>query len=404
MGAALAATHPQIAEVFEEASDALGLDLTALCAEQPASRLHQTVHAQPALVACSVATWRVLASELGTLPVMGAGHSVGELSALACAGVFTLSDAVRLARRRGELMQEAAPLGFGGMAAVFGLSAERVEAGCAELSARGFRVWLANHNAAEQTVISGEAAALKEACALLRKAGGVAHPLAVSIPAHTPLMQAAADRYAAELEQVHIAEGLWPVISNRSVQPYTTATVRENLVVQLTHPVQWLRTLTLLGKQRLDAVIEVGPKAVLRDLVRLESPGQLCFAVGEPAGLDALLGYVKKHASAPPEAPLKEWGQFLTRCLMAAVGARNHNTDPAKFAVGVVEPYRKLEALRRAEVELGKPCGPTEIRQGAELLKQILRTKRLPLAERTARLSELFAITRTSSLMPDFEP
>ena len=403
MGAALRACSAQAREAFEEASDALGWDVAALCDEQPAQRLNQTELAQPALLTCSVAAYRALQAELGMEPVVGAGHSLGELSALVCAESMTLVDAVRLVQARGRLMQQAAPLGAGGMAAVFGLAAEEVARICAALEGEGARVWVANYNAAEQTVISGQAEAVAAACDRLDAAGGVAHTLAVSIPAHTPLMAQAADRFAAELAPIELRNSRWPVLCNRTVEPHGAAdAIKHDLVLQLTQPVQWRRTMAALAGFEVDAIVEVGPKTVLRDLFKLEMPGQVCFAVGEPDGLDAL----RRFASAPrPDqaAAALEWDGFLGRCLAIAVATRNDNEDPAKHAVAVVEPYRMLQAMRYEQWESGEAPGPAQIRRAADLLRRILRGKRVPEGERAARLSRLIEETRTAALLPDFD-
>jgi [acyl-carrier-protein] S-malonyltransferase len=407
MGAALRTHHASARETFEEASGVLGLDVAALCDEQPVQRLNHTLYAQPALLTCSVAAWRVLQAELGLEPVIGAGHSVGEFSALVCSGVLAFADAVRLVHSRGRLMQEAAPLGVGGMAVVFGVPAETVEAVCAAVSAAGQRVWIANYNSAEQAVISGEAAAVREACTRLGAAGGLAHPLAISIPAHSPLMKAAAEGLAAELAPVILREGRWPVLSNRTVQPHRSAAeMKENLVLQLTQAVQWRRTMLALREQKVDAVLEVGPKTVLRDLFKLEVPGQVCFSVGEPAGVEAVRRFLEARTGSSPAdvAPALEWEDFLGRCLAVAVATRNRSTEPGKYAVGVVEPYRKLEAMRHQQREAKRPPSAEEIRQGAELLRRMLRTKRVPEPERVARMARLLEETRTAALLPDFEP
>lgn len=404
MGATLRQRFACAREVFAEASEALGWDLAALCDDSPAERLHRTENAQPALLTCSVATFRVLEAELEIQPVVGAGHSVGELSALVCAGSMALADAVRAARARGQLMQEAAPLGEGGMAAVFGLGAEDVESICTALATEGARVWVANYNAAEQIVISGAAPAVAEACKRLDAAGGVAHPLAVSIPAHTPLMQSAARAFAAALAPIAIQGTRWPVLANRTAEPYGAAEdILDSLVLQLTHPVQWRRTMAALAAHDLDAMLEVGPKTVLRDLLKLELPGQVGFAVGEPAGLDALRRFLDGRLSGAG-TPAPEWADFLGRCLAIAVTSRNHNDDTAKYAVGVVEPYRKLEAMRSAQLESGIVPGVDEIRRAADLVRRVLRGKRVPEAERAARLARLVEETRTAAVLPDFEP
>src|SRR5262249_23059178 len=175
---------------FEEACDALGFDLAKLCDEGPPEELDQTTRSQPALLACSVAAYRVVRGELGLAPTYAAGHSLGEISALACAGVLSFADALCLVEQRGRFMQDAVPPSGGRMAAVIGASADDGCAACDRAMARGAGfVTVANVNADDQIVLSGEAAAVADACAQLEGRGAVAHPLKISIPAHSRLMQ-----------------------------------------------------------------------------------------------------------------------------------------------------------------------------------------------------------------------
>lgn len=404
MGRALCERFPVARETFAEASEALGYDLARLCGEGPEEQLGRTVHAQPAILTCSVAVWRVLEKECGLAPVLGAGHSLGEFSALACAGVLAFGDAVRLVEARGRFMQRAAPLGSGGMAAVFGLPGARVEALCAELSAGGERVWVANFNSAEQVVISGTSAGVKRACERLTAEGGVTHEMKISIPAHTALMRPAAEQLAEALARVPLADARFPVISNATVEPYQQAAmVRDNLVRQLTRPVQWRRIMALLAEGSFDAILEVGPRTVLRDLFKMEFPRTPCFAVGDETGVEA----VRRFLARPPPGTLEAqpgWAEFLPRCLALAVATRNRAADASRYEAAVVEPYRKLEALRRAQREQGQVPTREQIRQGAELLRRILRSKKLPEPDRARRFQRLLHETGTAALLPDFEP
>src|SRR5262245_51125434 len=240
MGKALAQQFPVAAQVFAEADAALGFGLSQLCFEGPDDDLKLTTNAQPAIVATSIAALRVLEQETGVQPAYVAGHSLGEYSALVAAGVLTLSDAVRIVRERGRLMQEAVPVGVGAMAALFNLSAEDVAAVCAE-AAEGEVVSPANLNGGGQIVIAGHASAVRRAVAGAKARGAKrAVELAVSAPFHCALMKPAADGLARALESVTVHSPTAPVIANVTADINADPLrVKELLIQQVTAPVRW---------------------------------------------------------------------------------------------------------------------------------------------------------------------
>jgi len=255
---------------FEEANDALGFDLSALCFEGEQSELSLTANAQPALLTTSIACLRVLQSETSLNPDFVAGHSLGEYTALVANGAFRLSDAVKVVRKRGEFMQEAVPVGVGAMAAVLGLDKETVEEICNQVSKNGLIASPANLNAPGQTVISGNREAIEQA-SILAKAQGAKRvvPLDVSAPFHCALMQPAANRLSGVLNEVNIAQMNSPVVANCTASVTNDSSkVIELLISQVTSPVRWYESVEVLKNQGCNNFIEIGPKNVLAGLIK----------------------------------------------------------------------------------------------------------------------------------------
>lgn len=277
---------PIVEQRFAEASEALSFDLWQLTQEGPAEVLGQTENTQPALLTASVALWEVLQSERADeiQAEAMAGHSLGEYSALVCAGAITFVDAVRLVRKRGELMQQAVPNGQGGMAAVLGLEDATVRECCD--SVEGV-VTAANYNAPGQVVIAGESAAVDSAIAACKEAGAKrAVALDVSGPFHSPLMVAAADEFSAALNAIDVAMPKVTVIQNVDALPAADVQeIRNNLVAQLSAPVRWTETIEKLLAQGIDQFIEAGPGNVLSGLVKRISRGTPTIALSTADGL-----------------------------------------------------------------------------------------------------------------------
>jgi [acyl-carrier-protein] S-malonyltransferase len=267
MLADVAAVYPQVAETFAEASAVLGYDLWQLVQQGPLEQLNETHRTQPALLTASVALFRVLQQAGVAAPNYFAGHSLGEYSALVCAGVLDFADAVALVAARGEFMQQAVPSGVGAMAAIIGLADDQVVAACAE--AAGDEVVAAvNFNSPGQVVIAGHSAAVARAAEACKARGAKrALPLPVSVPSHCQLMRPAAEQLAVRLAQLSLQPPRIPVINNVDVvaeqQPDA---IRQALVRQLYSPVRWTETVAWLAAQGVTEIIEIGPGKVLTGL------------------------------------------------------------------------------------------------------------------------------------------
>ena len=288
MGQALAAAFPVCRDTFEQADDALGEPLSRLCFEGPADQLTLTANTQPAVLAVSIAVYRLLASR-GVRPELLAGHSLGEYSAHVVAGTLGFADALRTVRRRGLYMQEAVPVGDGAMAAVLGLDAEKVEQACIE-AAEGEVVSPANLNAPGQVVIAGARAAVSRAGARARELGARrVLPLPVSAPFHCALMRPAQARLEPELRALVVSDPAVPVVANVDAEPKRDASAAmDALVEQVSAPVRWEAVVRRLSASGVRLYVEVGPGAVLAGLIKKIDRGAGAVSVGDPDGVAAL--------------------------------------------------------------------------------------------------------------------
>ncbi|MBM7867041.1 ACP S-malonyltransferase [Heliobacterium gestii] len=283
MGADLVRDYAEAREVFAEADDTLGFSLSKLCFEGPEEELRLTANTQPALLATSIAYYRVAAAKGMTADWM-AGHSLGEYSALVAAGSLTLAEGLRLVRQRGLFMQEAVPAGRGTMAAIMGLEADAVEAVCRQASsAASAVVEPANFNGAGQVVIAGDNLAVEKAMELAKAAGAKrAIPLNVSAPFHCSLMEPAAERMAEVLRAAAIADPVVPLVANVTAAPVRDKeAVRENLILQVDHPVRWEQSIRFLADQGVARFVEVGPGKVLAGLARKIIKGADVLSAGD---------------------------------------------------------------------------------------------------------------------------
>ena len=294
MGQALCDRFPEARAVFEEAEDALALNLRELCFGGPAAELNRTENTQPAILAVSVAALRVLEGGGGTAPAWVAGHSLGEYSALVCAGALGLADAVRVVRERGRLMQRAVPVGEGGMAAVIGLEEAAVREVCEE-AGRGEVVAPANLNGGGQVVISGAREAVRRASLLARERGARnVVELAVSAPFHSALMAPAAEGLRDALESVEVQPFRVEVVTNvEAALNSDPARVKPLLVQQVVAPVRWEESMKLLAGLGCDRVIELGPGRVLSGLVRRIDRRMSPFNLEKPEDLEKLPAEVR---------------------------------------------------------------------------------------------------------------
>lgn len=291
MGKELYENFPVAKEVFEEANETLGYDLAALCFEGTEAELQQTEKTQPAILTVSIAAERILAQE-GIRPVITAGHSLGEYSALVAAGAISFKDAVRVVARRGRFMQDAVPEGQGAMAAILGLGDAEIEDICSKADGK---VSAANFNSPGQVVIAGEKAAVERTMEAARAAGAKrALLLPMSVPSHCELMRPARERLAVELDGISFSTLGFPLVANVDAQECRDGeTARENLKRQVTSPVRWTACMEKIAAKA-DMAIEIGPGKVLLGLLKRIKKDMPGFNVEDKSSLEKTLEMIRR--------------------------------------------------------------------------------------------------------------
>ncbi|MCO4799261.1 MAG: ACP S-malonyltransferase [Colwelliaceae bacterium] len=286
--------HPVVQSTFSEASEALGYDLWQLVNEGPAEKLNQTNHTQPALLTASVAIWRLWHSNSDISPAIIAGHSLGEYSALVCSGVLSLVDGVKLVEKRGEFMQASVPAGVGAMAAIIGLSDDKIIEACSD-AAQEQVVSAVNFNSPGQVVIAGNKEAVERAGVLCKEAGAKrVLPLPVSVPSHCALMKDAADKLAEQFNTVTFNQPSIPVVNNVDVAIESDVeAIKTALIKQLYSPVRWTETIQTLASKGIDTAVEAGPGKVLQGLIKRIDKSITCISVNDNDSLSKAKELIK---------------------------------------------------------------------------------------------------------------
>lgn len=290
MLAELAEQHSVITDTFAEASEVLGYDLWDLVQNGPAEDLNQTDKTQPALLTSGVALWRLWQQQGGASPEVVAGHSLGEYTALVCAGAIDFKDGVKLVKLRGEFMQQAVPAGTGAMSAILGLADDLIAQACKDAE-QGEIVSPVNYNCPGQVVIAGHKAAVERAMELCKEAGAKrAIPLPVSVPSHCELMKPAAEKMAAELANIEVKMPAIKVVQNTTAAaPTTIDELKENLLSQLYSPVLWTDSVQGMIEQGVENTVECGPGKVLSGLNKKIHRPLIVAAINDVAGLEKAL-------------------------------------------------------------------------------------------------------------------
>ncbi|WP_028545263.1 ACP S-malonyltransferase [Paenibacillus taiwanensis] len=412
MGKALTEKYTVAKQVFEEANDALGFDLTKLSFEGPLDQLTRTEYAQPAILTTSIASYRVFQSYLSSAPHVLAGHSLGELSGLTAAGTMSVTDAVRLVNRRGQLMQEAAVQG-GAMAAIQGLEAQQVDKVCAQCSNNSGTVVVSNYNNRSQTVISGESQAVERAMTQLEALGGMAIPLKVSAPFHSPYMEQAALKFQSELQAISFKSLAIPVLSNVTAKPYNSeADIISLLTQQMTSAVQWQAMMEWMQAEGITHAVEMAPNQVL---TQLAARGGMSFKTYTyiqakeweqvPAELLSCLPVHAAEAASEETAPdetvhivNEKAKKFVIRALAIAVCTKNSNWNDEEYRLGVIEPYRQVQQIQEELDRTGLIPTRDQMDKALHMLCSVFETKRTPDQERDERFEQLFEETDTKAL------
>ncbi|GEC93045.1 ACP S-malonyltransferase [Brevibacillus brevis] len=396
MGQGLYKAYEVAKRTFEEADEALGYHLSDMCFHGPADELQKTEFTQPAILTHSIAAYRVFEQEFGLRPHFLAGHSLGEITALVCAGAIPFADAVGIVQKRGLFMQQAVPVGVGTMSAISDLDPLTVEEVCHELDTPEERVTVSNYNTPRQTVIAGHVTAIERAEQRLRSMGGSVVRLKVSAPFHCPLMKEAAFQLEHELLDHQYADLSTPVIANVNALPYLGAkNIVEKLTVQMTRPIQWNQTMHFLKNQGVNVVIELGPGVVLRNMMRKTFADVHSFSFDKDEDIANMNELFDSGVLAYP--------CLISRSLAIAVCTRNSTWDVDAYQSGVVEPYRRIQTMLQEIEQNGLEPTLEQKRAALDMLLSVFRTKGTPIEEQKERFRQLFEETNSRHLFPDFD-
>lgn len=393
MGKKLCSEFSVASETFDEASEALSLDLKKLCFEGNIEELTLSYNAQPAILVTSVATYRVLEETMKKKPDIMAGHSLGELSALTCAGAIDFPDAVKIVRKRGQFMQDAVANGVGAMAAVETRDHDKVKELCKQISTDTKVLGISNYNSRKQIVISGHKEAVEEAIGVLEKDGIKSKKLKVSAPFHCALMQPAAEMFEQELSNYKFHDMKYPVLSNVDGKPYAgKEVIIKNLVSQIVMPVQWSKSMDYLKMAMIQYAVEVGPGKVLKNLMKTNHADIKMFAYDNASDAHELEKYVES-LNIP----------FLSRSLGIAVSTQNTNWNQEEYLKGVIEPYNKIEKMQAVIENEGRTATMDEMNQAIQMLLILFKTKGVKKEEQIALLQELFSDTGMEETFEEFD-
>lgn len=396
MGKDLVNLYPVVNNTFVEASEVLGRDVAALCFESSPEELTQTENAQIAILTMNVALFRQFEADYGIMPSAVAGHSLGEYAALVASCVLSFPDALRLVEQRARLMAEAAANSQGAMLAVIGADKDLVMQCCEQVSSGDVIVTPANFNAGDQIIVSGAVDGIEAIQARFNELSIKNQRLRVSGAFHSPLMKAAADQFAQEIEKYPFGEPVCPVISNVTGLPYKEAAeIKQLLVDQLVSPVCWKQTMDYIQDACISLALELGPGAVLKKLAKHH------YAV-ETLSYDLkadreLLGALVMNRSERAQFNQEQHINVFNKCMAVAVSTRNTNDDIQAYEKGAVQPYNTLKTLNEAgEVTIDTA------RQALGLLKIILDTKGIPHQEQLQRFNQVADEVQINTLIPDF--
>jgi len=376
--------HESVRDLFARASDLLSLDMESLCFSGSGDALSQTENTQPAILLVSLAYWEVFHATTGLMPVAMAGHSLGELSALTAAGAMTVEEGLRLSRARGLAM--AKTQADCGMTAINKLPGDALRSICESVSGFGSEFVIANFNSPQQHVLSGRKSVLETVGERLKDAGGMVIPLRVSGAFHSPFMAGAIEEFEAELARIQFNELRIPVISNVTAEPHSnSASIKANLIKQMTSPVRWQESLDQLANQQgVQVFIEAGPKDVLKKLVNFSLSGVYAYALDEFADEAPMQATLAASIRAHWEKPT-----FLGKCLAVVVATRNTNWDEEGYQKGVIAPYQQLKEMHERYQSETTALNPEDVGQAVALVTQILECKGASADERQMRLQQI---------------
>lgn len=384
MGKQLYDNYAVARETFEECEDVLGYKMTDLCFEGDLDKLTMTSNTQPAILTVSIAAWRAFKEEVNLKPSFLAGHSLGEYAALVCADAVSFQDALKLVRRRGELMEVA--MNDGAIIAVMNLPVNQVEEIAKQVSGEDGFAAVANYNSYDQVCVAGNLAAINRAEEAFRKKNAKTVRLKVSSAFHTKAMLPAALAFNEVLKEVKFSNLSTPVISNVTGLPYSSADgIVENLTKQIFFPVQWCSSVEYMKNQGVQTYLEFGPKKVLGRLISQIDERSKVIQVGNKDDI------LKVKEAGLEEKP--DYMEFMIGCIGLAVSTPNKNWNNEEYENGVVKPYRAISDLQLELEKSNKIPSLAQVKDAYHMIQSVLKTKMLPEKECTQLLEELIEAT-----------
>lgn len=379
-------------EVFKEASDALSIDLIEL-SNNSYDEITLTYNAQPLILTTSIAMYKAFCEEFDVEPSIMVGHSLGEISALTAAGAISLTDAVKIARKRGKLMQQEVSEIDGAMLAIRSRDVEMIKEMCAAIDPALGTVEIANYNSKVQTVVSGERPAVKKIESQLSEKDIKSTLLKVSAPFHSRYMKPVSYLMEEELKKYQYNNTKTPVFSASTLTQYEKETdIVDILTKQLYLPVEWVKTMKYLYSQNITYGIEIGPGNVLKNLMKTNISNIPVFAFDNEKDVEEAHSYIKNS-----------YVPFLTRCMGIAVATRNYNLDNDEYNKGVVVPYNRISSLAEQVENEGRKASTQEMNEALQMLLSVFRTKKTPIDEQKRRFQELFIETGTKNEFINFK-
>lgn len=370
---------------FEEAGDISALDFPSLCfSAERKEELNRLENAQVILLTMSVGIFRVYMQEIGVEPHYCMGHSLGEYSALCCAGVIPFASALELVKQRGAIITGVSAGLDGTMMWVINLEQEKVVEVCRDVSQKGSEVYISAYDSPTQTSISGHNHVIMKAAEKLQDSGAIVYPLKMSGPFHSPLMREAAERMKAALQEYKFEDPLYTVIANRNAELYKgKESVIDHLSLQLVSPIRWQASIDYLVGQGVTAAVEMGPKDVLKFLMKKNTQTIQPFTMDNNKDLEAL-----KEKFLFNEG---EYLQLMGKCLGAAVSTKNRNEDMEVYEREVVKPYMEIAGLYERLKSEGKTPTLDQVNEALRKLRSLLEAKKVPAAEQQEKLEHIFA-------------
>lgn len=389
MGRMLYTQYQYIKEYYQEANDILGFDIKKLCFEGNDIELTKTENLQPAILLVSYAAYKFYEKEVDVEPSIMAGHSLGELTALTCSGVLSFENALKIVRKRGELMQEAMDNNEGAMAALIGVEKARIEQICSEISEEGKIVTISNYNSNNQLVISGYKDSVMKVSDILKDENIKVIMLKVSAPFHCELMKPVAEKLRIEIEKYPINEFKYQIVSNVSARSYEgKSSVIDNLVAQVVSPVKWSDTILFLQEKGIETAIELGPKSVLSKFVKDTSSKIETFFVKDERDVNFVKENIYKDEelrSDTNESKMK----LISRCLAIAVCTKNLNINGEEYQEGVVKPYKKIKNMYETLENSNVFPTDEQMKESLLMLISVFKTKMTSEKEQKERFDQL---------------